>query len=459
MHYYNTVDNNIGQIKKKEKNNTYCTFQAPKPANPWTGVRDAKQFGSKCVQFDLLTKTVQGSEDCLYLNVYTPNVTPDKALPVMFWIHGGAFLFGSGEDDIYGPEFLVKDGVVIVTINYRLEVLGFLCLENEDIPGNAGLKDQVAALRWVNENISQFGGDPNNITIFGDSAGGCSISYHLISPMTKGLYKRAITQSGTALCPWARQERPRDRALALAKQLGCSSEKDSDVYEFFKNQPIESLTTVSAPIVLSEKNLLIMCFSVVEEKNINDNEKYFGGDFGAVHDGVEVMVGYTADEGLVFLGPAETVQTKLEMSRDYLEVLSPHLLSFNLTSNQKLELGKKIRKHYFNDKTDISDSWEQLSNFYFMNSFVHGIVNFARLCANKGKVYLYKFTCKSERNVFAHLLGLTEFIKDKPVTCHADDLFYLFNAKLLPNKVDKKSDTFKLMERVIKLWTNFAKYG
>ncbi|CAB3246732.1 unnamed protein product [Arctia plantaginis] len=202
-----------------------------------------------------------------------------------------------------------------------------------------------------------------------------------------------------------------------------------------------------------------MYLSVVEEKNIDENEKYFAGDYGSVHDGVEIMAGYTSDEGLITLGSTDIVKMKLEMARNYLELFSPQLLSFNLTPNQKLDFGRKIRKYYFKDSSNISDGWEQLSNFYSIDMFVHGVVNFAKLCAKKEKVYLYKFSCKSERNMFAHLLNLTDIIKDKPVTCHADDIFYLFNANLLPNKVDKKSDTFQLMERVIKLWTNFAKYG
>ena len=182
-----------------------------------------------------------GSEDCLYLNVYTSNVKPDKLLPVMFYIHGGGFRVGSGDDDAHGPQFLVRQGVIVITINYRLEVFGFLCLNTEDVPGNAGMKDQVQALRWVSKNIASFGGDSNNITIFGESAGGVSVSYHLMSPMTKGLFRRAICQSGVSLCYWGQAYRPRDRALALARNLGFFSEDDQELYDFFKNQPESTL--------------------------------------------------------------------------------------------------------------------------------------------------------------------------------------------------------------------------
>ena len=124
--------------------------------------------------------------------MYSPEIKPASPLPVMVFIHGGGFKTGSGNDDEYGPDFLVSHGVILVTLNYRLEALGFLCLDTEDVPGNAGLKDQAAALRWVQNNIKNFGGDPNNVTLFGESAGSSSTSLHVISPMSKGLFKRAI---------------------------------------------------------------------------------------------------------------------------------------------------------------------------------------------------------------------------------------------------------------------------
>lgn len=126
------------------------SLKAPQPVTPWDGIRSATAHGPICCQRDLFFDFVEtGSEDCLYLNVYTPSLEPTKLLPVMFWIHGGGFSSGSGNSHIYGPDFLVNQNVVLVTINYRLEALGFLCLDTKDVPGNAGMKDQVAGLRWV----------------------------------------------------------------------------------------------------------------------------------------------------------------------------------------------------------------------------------------------------------------------------------------------------------------------
>ncbi|CAB3252262.1 unnamed protein product [Arctia plantaginis] len=125
-------------------------FKAPQPPQPWTGVRDATEFGPISYQFNLWDPDHQPpnmGEDCLYLNVYTPQIKPSSLLPVMFYIHGGGYLAGSGDDDYFGPEFLVRDGVILVTINYRLQGPGFLCLHTPEIPGNAGMKDMVAAIR------------------------------------------------------------------------------------------------------------------------------------------------------------------------------------------------------------------------------------------------------------------------------------------------------------------------
>jgi para-nitrobenzyl esterase len=181
-------------------------WQPPQPVKKWSGIRDAKKFGAIAPQTVMpigpFVQTQQPqSEDCLFLNVWTPGLDKEKR-PVMVWIHGGAFTIGSSSDPMYNSDVLPKRGnIVFVSINYRLGMLGFLRLKDVTggkIPatGNEGLMDQVAALKWVKENIAAFGGDPNNVTVFGESAGGMSIGCLMAMPSAKGLFQKGILESG-----------------------------------------------------------------------------------------------------------------------------------------------------------------------------------------------------------------------------------------------------------------------
>ena len=185
----------------------------PQPLKPWNGLLEAKTAGPVCPQPPPAIELLRGAvdrddlknqkEDCLYLNVWTPGLD-NKRRPAMVWIHGGAFRTGAGSGPVYNGAALARKGnVVVVTINYRLAPYGFLNLNeitDGKIPatGNEGLLDQIAALKWVQENITAFGGNPGNVTIFGESAGGMSIGASLAMPAAKGLFHKAIPQSGAA---------------------------------------------------------------------------------------------------------------------------------------------------------------------------------------------------------------------------------------------------------------------
>ncbi|MFE1109101.1 carboxylesterase/lipase family protein [Streptomyces rochei] len=197
-------------------------WQPPAPAAAWTGTRSATSPGSRCLQFGGGTGSPGMSEDCLYLNVYTPAHRTNRPLPVMFWIHGGGFSFGSGDRED-GSLIARTNNVVVVTVNYRLGVFGFLDLPglSRHGAGNYGLLDQQAALRWTQRNIGAFGGDASRVTIAGESAGGHSVCALMASPPARGLFSGAIIQSGG--CPSHTVGQAVDRGKRYAAAAGCSA--------------------------------------------------------------------------------------------------------------------------------------------------------------------------------------------------------------------------------------------
>jgi len=203
-------------------------WRPPQPASAWHGVRDATALGPHCAQPATPFGVASTSEDCLYLNVYTPSfVVPELGLaPVMVWIHGGALVVGESDD--YDPADLVARGVIVVTINYRLGAFGFLshpALTAESpnhASGNFGLLDQQAALRWVQRNARAFGGNPRNVTIFGESAGGLSVHSQLASPLATGLFDRAIIQSGAYLLDPPTLAAAEAAGSTFATRAGCA---------------------------------------------------------------------------------------------------------------------------------------------------------------------------------------------------------------------------------------------
>ncbi len=213
-------------------------WKPPAPAAKWTGVRKAKGFGAHCMQGkvfgDMNFRDAAGSEDCLFLNVWVPAKRSSAKLPVMVWIYGGGFVAGSTSEARQDGTNLAQQGVIVVSMNYRLGIFGFfvhpeLAKESgRNAAGNYGLLDQVAALQWVHDNIAAFGGDPNNVTIFGESAGSFSVSAQMASPLAKGLFQKAIGESGGAffsggLAFEPRSVREEQDVRAVSAKLGVST--------------------------------------------------------------------------------------------------------------------------------------------------------------------------------------------------------------------------------------------
>ncbi|XP_077999631.1 neuroligin-4, X-linked-like [Glandiceps talaboti] len=234
-------------------------FAPPKHLDPWGEVLDTYVRKPACPQTndccdEVCTEPPDGyDEDCLYLNMYAPYVSIDESrvepLPVMVWIHGGCFVSGNGSK--YDASIITQNDVIVVTVNYRLGAIGYLSTGDAVAAGNWGLLDNVMALEWVNDNIANFGGDPNKVTIFGQSAGGVHTSLLLFSTMSIGLVHGAIVQSGTATAPWAIYRPPydpRDSANELATALNCPTEDSQELVDCLRTKPWNDIVCTSVTI-------------------------------------------------------------------------------------------------------------------------------------------------------------------------------------------------------------------
>lgn len=215
---------------------------------------------------------MSGSEDCLYLNVYTPPRIKyddeESLLPVMVFFHGGGWQCGAGIRAFYGPEFLLEHDVVLVSGNFRVGPLGFLSTGTDDCPGNNGLKDQLEILRWIKKNIRRFGGNPDSVTVFGESAGGATGTYLMMSPLSKGLFHRVISQSGVNLDSWAAPAHEGvapARALKLGEMVDCKVDRVSgdqwkQLMGCLREKPAENITKAFYDFFVSKVlHLFIYC--------------------------------------------------------------------------------------------------------------------------------------------------------------------------------------------------------
>ncbi|KRT86636.1 hydrolase, partial [Oryctes borbonicus] len=415
-------------------------FEAPQEPHNWTGTWIADTT-HKCLQSYKSPKELgaAGEEDCLYVNVYVPRTNPNPLdnLNVLVHIHGGAWMLGSG--DFYaGPDYLMDEEVILVTINYRLGPFGFLSTEDEVQPGNNGLKDQVQSLKWIQKNIKYFGGNPDSVTITGMSAGGASVHYLYLSHLSRGLFHRGISQSGTAINPWALQEASLDKAKRLAALMGCPTTNSKEIIKCLKlrngNQIAEVVTTFLVydgfpfspfgPVVEVEHEGAFLTehpYKLLTEGKIAD---------------LPWITSVTEREGIY---PGAFFGNQMDQLDREFEQIAPHVLDYNYTLSEaeKASITQKIRKHYFKESINLHDFITLCGDRHF--KVEADIAARLQTRANKSPVYFYVLGYRGQRSFSEIFLGTKHDIGPS----HADDVIYYLKTFLASSKLTESDEEMK----------------
>ncbi|XP_050074230.1 esterase B1-like [Anopheles maculipalpis] len=425
---------------------------------------------SDYIQLDFFSGFVFGSESGLYLNVYTPQLPADreanaretKGLPVMVFLHGGGFACGSGSSLFYNPEYFLQRGVLVVTVNYRLGPFGFLYLPEAGVEGNAGLKDQLLALRWINENIASFGGDQSNVTLFGESAGSFSAYLHMLSPNSRKYFHRVICQSGVVCSSSFMQAKPLEMAFNLARHFGYSGTSQQGALETLQRVPAKKLAAKQQKALghLAEKQAdLVFIFLPVIEQTLTDTSiiTQTPEELLKSYDTLRMplLEGCNDSEGILGLYIIRRKTRQEDMH--HIPARMTARLFHHLTPTERTEVTNKVFKFYFADEPPATWPTDQLKHLLtdviFMKDSAINAEWLAKYQPNL-RHYHYRFTYDGRFSLLKRLF----LSANVTGACHGDDLLYMFNPKLLPN-VSQSSDECRVRDNFIALWTSFAKHG
>ncbi|MFX0033458.1 MAG: carboxylesterase/lipase family protein [Promethearchaeota archaeon] len=410
-------------------------FCPPIPKKPWDGVFNAKSFGPCAFQGytqleELIGKLEPESEDCLTLNIWTPEIDKGKH-PVMFWIHGGSFIFGGSSSPIFDGSTLAHRGnVVIVTINYRLGAFGYLYIPG--VTANVGSLDQILALKWVHENIALFGGDPNNITIFGESAGAYSVITLAAMPAAQGLFHRIIAQSAPIIDPKV-DKKP---TKTLMRSLGL------------KTKDIDALRDISPKKIINVQN-------EITKNELLAFRPLIDGDTLPVHPlqefkkgtckHIDLMIGNNLDEAKLFTSLDPTV-SKINDEKLIIGYIAT-MLMYNV------DKAKSILNKYKNAREGKASNKPKELLDAIVSDLIFRIPKIRLLEAqsiHQTNTYNYLFTWK------------TPFLDGKLGACHALELPFVFNTLEEPTMkefVGRKSNLEPLSEKMMDAWISFAYTG
>ncbi|MDN3243839.1 carboxylesterase/lipase family protein [Glycomyces tritici] len=407
-------------------------WASPEPADPWEGVREATEFGNACAQGAANMPGIPSEhEDCLYLNVYSPDTNRDD-LPVMVWFHGGGNTYGAAEQ--YDPSRLVTDGkTVVVTVNYRQGVYGSFAHPaldegGETTSGNYGLEDQQAAMRWVRENAEAFGGNGDNVTIFGESGGGFDVCAHLTSPTSAGLFDKAIMQSAPCGSTWApSREQGQARDIGVAEQLDCADPTEA-----------EACLRALEPADLNTATANVQEFQPVDGGPVMPIATRDAIATGAVND-VPVLTGINRDENQLMTGGIEVLSGHVMTADEYYPALVAEFPEHAdaIAARYPLSDYENPAKALAAVQTDahwaasLSDTVDVLAEH---------VPTYAYELSASGTPYFNDFEAPSwEMDAF-----------------HMVDVAFLFDTTIF---AERSAEVEPLADRMVKAWSTFARTG
>jgi para-nitrobenzyl esterase len=413
-------------------------WKPPQPAQKWSGVRSATSFGARCMQprlyADMIFRDPGQSEDCLTLNVWTPAKKKNAKLPVMVWIYGGGFTTGGTSEPRQDGERLARKGVVVVSMNYRLGVFGFFALpslameSSSHAAGNYGLMDQTATLQWVRHNITAFGGDPANVTIFGESAGSMSVSAQMASPLSRGLFVHAIGESGGAF----KLEGYTFPSLSVSEQQG-----EKLARSVFKTGDLATLRTIPADELL--KSASSYSDDSIFKPNIDgeclrESVSVIYAQGKQAH--VPLLAGWNKDEGtseVLDESKQPTVESLSEMANKKFGSHAAEFLRAYAASNDVEAV--RVADDFAGDVFIAYSTWAWLE---------------AQVKTGGAPVFRYRFDLGSPGDP-KHPVAMGTF--------HSDDIEYVFGTLASRQGAKWRPEDYKLSELIQNYWTNFARTG
>ncbi|KAM8799200.1 fatty acyl-CoA hydrolase precursor, medium chain-like [Eudromia elegans] len=442
-------------------------FSEPQLPEPWEGVRNATSYPPMCLQdkaqgqffSDYITNRkekvpLEMSEDCLYLNVYTPSGAEEQEkLPVFVWIHGGGLVFGAASS-YDGSALAAFDNVIVVTIQYRLGILGYFSTGDEHAHGNWGYLDQVAALRWIQENIIKFGGNPESVTIAGESAGGISVSALVLSPLAKGLFHKAISESGTAVRALF-TDNPEQQAYTIATVAGCQTSSSAAMVQCLRSKSEKEMEQITLKMEFTTLRLCrtsaekceqtaLFISACVDGVFFPKSPKQLLSEKGI--NAVPYIIGVNNCEfGWILPKVMKFPDITEGVDRDEARYLLQSILQFFSTAAVDA-----VCKEYIGNTEDRAKVRDGLLDALADAFFVFSAIELARYHRDAGHpVYFYEFQHRSSSTLGV----IPEFVKAD----HTDEIAFVFGKPFLAGNATEEEN--KLSRTVMRYWTNFARNG